>query len=611
MSKTAERCPRILPTLVMGNDPELLAQASCVLARRGYYLPVVDGPRMGRPDRSSEIVRRNNVAARIKAKSIVFAGLDVDTCDAFKSHFRASMTTRVTTVSDVVGLKSSGPRFEQALQWGHDRIGLGLLKALREKRQIVFTMPESPQESVPSISGHLVVCEDRDELAQVIAANYAFSLGAGLCLIPTVDEEDAKLLLERFYGLYEDNSRSASEILIGLRSQLRTLAGQLPIIAGQSVTFVSGLPYGFAFPEVPSTHLFAYPDLGIAVVNGFAAEQPDTPGIGVAVLVDPQRAEAPEMRAAERLLPERLIFVRGYRGRGASVHEITRMMELFPYDLLLIATHCGDASGWRWTYEFVDSENIARRFVVDTAIGVGDPHPEEDDDDRLLDVTQFYRFVSLDGVDWTDRKAKKDLYVGQAVLDWSRRLRDDDFEPVGKTPITRVIGSAALQMFDHNLIAVPTSIGGHGTPVVVNNACGSWHRLAASFTFGNARAYIGTLFMVGTSEAEAFAIKLLGKHFGKPLGVALWLAQNEIYGDAPRRPYVVTGVHPQRLRSRRQDAPREILKKLLAELGAHQRMQKEDPGAGNAAKRLADRVAYLKGEVRWFKDKWFGNTGRS
>jgi hypothetical protein len=36
---------------------------------------------------------------------------------------------------------------------------------------------------VPPKSNHLVVCEDGDELAQVIAANYAFAMGAGLSAV--------------------------------------------------------------------------------------------------------------------------------------------------------------------------------------------------------------------------------------------------------------------------------------------------------------------------------------------------------------------------------------------------------------------------------------------
>jgi hypothetical protein len=43
------------------------AQISCILARSGAYLPVVEGPRLTGPDRDAEIVRRNNAVALASA----------------------------------------------------------------------------------------------------------------------------------------------------------------------------------------------------------------------------------------------------------------------------------------------------------------------------------------------------------------------------------------------------------------------------------------------------------------------------------------------------------------------------------------------------------------
>jgi hypothetical protein len=119
--------------------------------------------------------------------------------------------------------------------------------------------------------------------------------------------------------------------------------------------------------------------------------------------------------AAEKVLFERRAFVRAYRGPAATVRTVSEMIEFFPFHLLIIATHCGDASGYRWTYEFTDSEGIDRKLVVDLAIGVGGT-----DDEDMLNVTQFTRFVSLDGVDWHDPKQKENLYVGRARA-WLRQ----------------------------------------------------------------------------------------------------------------------------------------------------------------------------------------------
>jgi hypothetical protein len=367
------------------------------------------------------------------------------------------------------------------------------------------------------------------------------------------------------------------------------------------LTFVtSQLPYGFAFPELPSTHLFRYPDLGISIVNGFAAEQTGSSGISLAILVDPDTTDAPEIAAASKLLPSRGVFVRSYRGAGADVRSVADAIELFPYDLLIIATHCGDAPGYRWTYQFVDSEGYNRTLVVDIAIGIA-----RTDDKDMLSVTQFTRFVSLDGVDWNDREKSKKLYVGTAITDYAERIqKENGFEPIARDVVPRVLGSAALRMFDYNYIALPQALAGNGTPIIINNACSSWHELSKRFTFGNARAYIGTLFMVSTSEAHDVVVKLLSRHFGKPLPAALWSAQREVYGCSVRRPYVATGVYPQRLRGSRCDVPQEVERRLAASLAGWQSDLRRETAAGNDAKGTKERFDYYSREIALFRSRW-------
>ncbi len=167
---------------------------------------------------------------------------------------------------------------------------------------------------------------------------------------------------------------------------------------------------------------------------------------------------------------------------------VSDMVERFPYDLLIIATHCGDCSGYRWTYEYEDSESIHRTLVVDLAIGLA-----RTDDPNVLRVSQFMRFISMDGVDWNDPRKKEKLYVGTAMLDFMEKTRSGkrELEPVRKETVERVVGSSAMKMADDNYIVFPQSLADEGTPIIINNACLSWHRLASTFTFANARAYVG------------------------------------------------------------------------------------------------------------------------
>ena len=255
------------------------------------------------------------------------------------------------------------------------------------------------------------------------------------------------------------------------------------------------------------------------------------------------------------------------------------MLEHFPYDLLIIATHCGDSSGYRHTYKFTDSEGRDRTVVTDIAIGI-----QQTDDPQILKVGHFYRFISVDGVDWTDRGAKSKLYVGKVIHDFNEKLSAgySEFEPVHKGLVDRVVGSAAMKMWDHNLLFAQHTIADMGTPIIINNACLSWHRLAGNMMFGGARAYIGTLFPVLSAEAAAVANKLLDDYWGLPLAVALWSAQRDVYRSDLRRPYVVTGVFPQYLRVDPFDYPERIKKRLAETLAGYQDLLVSAETSGNA-----------------------------
>jgi hypothetical protein len=371
-------CPVLLPYLVVADDPQLAAHMSCLLAVKGAYLPVIDGPRMQRPDGAHEVIRRNNGIARAGVERVVLAGVESPGRTAMEAAIPKRMRIRVDH-GEVLRRKLQEYRGDmEPIQWGTTQIGVGLLKALRNGTTIEFNSRPSPNELVPSQTGHFVVCEEGEALSEVIAANYAFALGAGFKIIPEVGKAHAATTFERLYGLYATNNPQAT--FQAVRAELRALCGDMELEPGSSLTFFTRLlPFGIGFPDFPSTHLFIYPDVGLALINGFAAEQDGAPGVNVAVLIDPQTTEAGEIEQAARELAKRGTFVRVHQARGAEVTEVSDTVELYPYDLLIFATHCGDADGYRWTYEFTDSEGIARTLVVDIALGLG----RTEDPDRL------------------------------------------------------------------------------------------------------------------------------------------------------------------------------------------------------------------------------------
>jgi hypothetical protein len=590
------KCTPIRQLAVLSDDAELAARLSCILNRPGYYLPVLDGPRMTRPDGDGEAARRNNAIARAGVKRVAFANLSAEQQEAMARLLPARSLFSITGQDVSRILKVKPP--PATLTWGRTYIGIGLLKALRSDRAIEFT--DTGEVGSAELSGrrHLVICEAGEPLSEVIAANYAYSIDADLVVIPEVAKLTAESLTEELYSLYEQRGQSATDNLAHLAARIRQLCPGVVAPEGGSITFfTSHIPYGLAFPEVPSTHLEIYPDLGVAVLNGLAAGNKEATGVRCAVLIDPGKAPAPEVEAVARALAKRKVFVRGYPWKAANVRDVTNTVELFPYDFLLFATHCGDADGYRFTYEFADASGRKRRLVVDTAIGVG-----RTDDPDILNVMQFERFHELDGVSWSDPDKSEKLEVGTAIIDFVELMRAKDLKPVERETIPRVLGSAALKMADHNYIAMPRELADHGTPVIFNNACASWHQLSGRFIFAGARAYIGTLFPVTGAEAAQVAEFFIDSAKNATLAEALWRAQNQTYGQlGTRRPYVLTGVYPQSLDVFLDDVPNYIRKRLETALDGWMQHKSRDESEG---KSVAEIVRYYRAEIEWFKSKW-------
>lgn len=595
--------PRLINTTVIGDDPLLLAQISSACARKGWYLPILDAPRSVLPNVQSQVIRLNNVVARLAPTHIILAGLTDSTCELFSNRFPKKQTYRVETIEQFRATPGDRPdRTRRApLSWGSDKIGLGLLRAFREGREIVFDGSNIDPDPVRSDSNHVVVCEEGDYHAQVVAANYAHSLGAGLQLIREVPAEEADSILDEFYLLY-DSPEPPTTTLQRLKERIRQHVGELKVPTGGSVTFITRrVPFGFAFHEYPSTHLFGYPNLGISISNGIIHEQRGSPGIHVAVFIDPGTVVAEEIRVAVQNLRSRESFLRGLHASGATASSVNLTLELFPYDLLLISTHCGDAPGIRHTYEFTDTEGIFRTLTVDLAVGVA-ARPG----DELVDVTLFYSFVSLDGIPWNDQERKSKHYVGRAIVDFIEFDRGgSSLTPTRSEPVARVPRSSALRLYDGNYIPVPRSLASERSPIVINNACASWHRLAITFTVANARAYLGTLFSITEVEAQEFISLLFTRFFGRPLSVAIWHAHNSLYGNSVRRPYVLVGCHFQRLRVTASEAPVEILEEMERALSAWKRKLSK-PGELNESqvRTATEYVRYLEEQIGRIEKRW-------
>lgn len=588
--------PAFESTALICDSAALAARLSALFVRPRHYLPVMDGPRMMRTDASNEVIRRVNALVSTQARRLLLAGLPAEASEAMSRGWK-----NCTTSSDfdvlVSSLRGVVKRRPDALQWGPTNLGIGLYKARLLKQELSLAMEISPDTAFVEVGTHmLVACERGDDLSEVIASNLAFSCNASFVVFPTLPEEDRDAWLEELYALGEGGNVSSRFSDISLRAR-----GHLPALAYarfKNILFVTGgFPWGIAVPESPTTHMYRYPDFGRAVVEGMWASQSAATSARTALLIDPLKVEGSEIATINHSLLKNGTLTRVVKGPAATVHRVQTLVDALPHDIIVVSTHAGDAPGQRVTYQYDDSDGKQRRLTVDRAMGLGyDPA-----ENKFL-LQQYHRFHSLDGVDWTDRAAKAALPVGSAIHSWLALgdAIDRGEHVVHSAAIPRVIGSMAMQLHDSIWIVMVQGFSPGAAPLILNNACSSWHELSQRLTFTGARGYIGTLFPITDAEAQEIGKALFDIHIGIELPKAIWLAQRNLYGEQGRRPYVMVGLPFISIRPNTVDAV-SFLIRAYEEGIAEWAHKAANSGYKDVQENAARHAAFLRDDLRAFR----------
>lgn len=504
---------------------------------------------MGRPDADNEITRRRNAMAMAGVRHLLLGSVDPAVVGPLSEGWRhSSASSEFDKLADALRGDVRIPN--EALVWGRTNLGVGLYLARLQRRQLLLA--EGADSSLGTIvrGTHLLVaCERGNELAQVIASNLAFPWDASFTTFPELPKDAEDAWIEELYALGDgmDVTTRFQELAARAREHM-----ELDTAPYRNILFVTKrFPWGIAFPEVPTTHMRGYPDFGRAAIAGLWASQSGQRSARTALLIDPQTVEGSEVPAISDALVRNGTLVRHARGPQASSVVVQMLLDVLPNDIIVLSSHSGDARGARVTYEYPDADGRTRRLVVDHVRSFA-----RDFGSELIQVREFHRFHSLDGVDWLDQAGKDALPVGSAIKTWVE-MRDPLVRnrfAIAQEELVRVKGSMGISLHDGVWIFASHGMHPRSAPIVLNNACWSWHRLCEKFTFAGARGYIGSLFPVTNVEAQEVAIAALTKHNGAELYRALWLAQKDVYGDQGRRPYVMFGLPVVAIRPNHADA---------------------------------------------------------
>ena len=529
--------PQFENCALVTDDAALAASTSVLFVRAGRYLPVLDSPRIKRSDWTNEVIRRRSTLHQIDPKLVLLGSLEEKAARGMELGWKKCV--RVASYDEVCRAVRGYVKIpKEAIDWGETSLGAGVYLARLQRKQLLIHAGAEGGPSLVEAGRHLLVaCEAGDALTELTASNLAFAYRASYLTFPKLPSETCDRWIEDLYALGEggDVGAAFTEIADRARSHL----SEFDFSPFQSILFVTnGFPWGTGFPGVPTTHMYGYPDFGRCVVQGLWASQSSKRGARNALLIEPSVVEAGEIDAIAQALSKNGTLTRVLPGASATIAKIQQLLDFVPHDILVISSHAGDAKGERVTYEYADDEGQPRSLTVDHTHSFGYDRAED-----KVAVTEFTRFVSLDGIAWEDDSGKAALPVGSAISSWVKLgMLERNKYIVSSQDIKRVASSMAIQLHDGPWLFISHGFPPDTAPLVLNNCCWSWHEIGQRMMFAGARGYVGALFPVLDPEAQEVGRSLFEIAPGGPTFRALWLTQSKVYGSSSRRPYVMLGL---------------------------------------------------------------------
>lgn len=526
------------------DDPALAATVCSALGDAGEYVAIVRRPRNWHPMvRIRDFAQYANTIQRIQPDRVFLLGVDAATSEQFTSKFGSARIISANTVDDALLAVRPYTRAQLSgvLRCRPQDVGLGLLLAKRQKR-LLFVDEVAPQINdieVSSTADHVVAIDDDQTLSHIVAANYAFSIGADLVSLPP----RANTMREAAYGAIDARSTHngtgrglrAGKTLEEIDEELRPA---LELGRRTFVTFITkGLPYGYFYREGPSTHLLAS-SMFNSIVTGIHAARHSS-ATTCALLIDPGDFADSETPEIARTFREQGTVVVELPRDAATVNNARLFIGGLPYDLLFICSHCGELDGTRVVWRVPDRNGIDRMVEVDIVAAVLS-NPRMKNGTEMVLFSELFIPISVDGTDWFAVPA--DLRTDF----WDFMEAEEDFRKrdiVRSRQVERVAHSTAIKLHDGNLsLSMDIEVG--TSPIVFNNSCVSFFDAADALTHAGARGYIGTLAPVEDRYARDIAIEVIGSEESrKSLPLALYHAQRKRSADQPDLIYVHVGCH--------------------------------------------------------------------
>lgn len=535
----------------------LAAVISSYFADPESYFAIFDFPRVQHangPDRAGDddasiarmignehAVKIMNALAQLRTcRRVILAGLN----DVQESYFAFPAGFNVVRIGGIdavnAALAQIGIAKERELRCLPHEALLGLQAARVAGARLVIDVAAEALTPPAIHAGGMVVVERLNHIASVVAVNFAHAVGANLAVVAPLNDDEPREILAQ---LREWRDNTSAVAFAALEKKIRDRIGHLALDRVDYVTYVTaGLPYALAATTTaPTSYVHVLAHAGLFVFNAIEVES--APETGVAFIFALDESEmASEADWLDEFLAQHHYHVRSLVGAHATHDAFDYNAQNFPYNILHIASHGGEVSGYDVTQRFVDRDGNEHVVHFDEVIAIGTARDEHD----RIKVQSKAIFRTFDGFVWRSQDLRDRHYPSYVFEDMIRAMHDREAPPatVTRIPKASITSSCSIQCSDGIHQGMFRQIAAYrGRPLVFNNACWSWSDIADSFVSGGARAYIGTLWSIETDTAVVGAQVFYESVFaGNPIVAAVHQAREAIHATHDNGIYMVWGL---------------------------------------------------------------------
>lgn len=494
--------------VLITDDARMAAAISSELNGRGVYLVVLEGPRLKRPDYQNEIIRLANVVHRLHPRMIMYAKQPKDASRQLNEILNIPFV-HIDKLEDLKKLKVNTAKWKAVKL--HD---------------LSLKLSHNPEKSKLA-----VVCEYREGVIPIIAANYAIAHGANFYLIdiPETLRDEVVDDLNKISSIPRENEAIRKIDVRTLADKLNQyIPNELHEEDYEKILFVTkGIPYGLAIPE--QTVIYSdVVNLGHHLAHNifdYGLSKFDKQGvIGLFVSNTDMPTERENALMAEALLKTKG-FSKTVYGKNTQITEWEIMT--LPYDFLYIATHGNQISGTENTYSFTDRKGQDHTVTTKEGAGVAS---------RVIFIESIDEHIRGSS-EWTMQDSK-------VWGDFQKKhiMTKDMPEPLSSKPT--MLRMRELVLGHEEGMMSPVSfdrLASAQRPLVMASACGSWTDLSQRFMYAGATAYIGTLWPITNGTAVEFAENFFPKLFDMPLVDAFSEARNALSDELDKLTYALSG----------------------------------------------------------------------